>query len=333
MKKYFKVVSIILTVALGALVLTGCGSKTTPKAAEEKKEVDWPTKTIQIIVPYAAGGDTDFNARVYAKYLQQELGKPVVVVNTTGNTGTVASRNVKDAAPDGYTVLMNHSNMIMAQLTGVADFGHEAFDIAAVAAEGPGDVISVKADSPYKSLKDLVELTKNGSDNVKFAGTVGSLSQVESLMLNALGAKLNIVDLGGASEKLAGLLGGHVQVIPTAHGVVKPYLEKGQLRALALTSEVRNPLMPDIPTAKEQGYDVVVPIPYSFLFPKGTPKEIMDKFSKAVEKIATTNKDYANEIAKAYSQIPVYKNSEAATKEFNAIKENFMKYQQSLKKK
>jgi tripartite-type tricarboxylate transporter receptor subunit TctC len=328
-----------------SLTFVGCSSKTelkkeasesknpAEKKVEEKKDTDWPKKSIQIIVPYAAGGDTDFNARIYAKYLEKELGKPVVVVNTTGSGGAIASRKVKDSDPDGYTILMNHSNMVMTQLTGVADFGYEDFEVACVGAMSPGDIITVNAKSPYKTLKDLVELTKNGSENVKSAGTVGSLTQLESLMLNSYGAKLNVVDVGGASERLAALKGGHVQVIPNPYGSIKPYLESGEFRALGYVSEKRNPLVPDIPTCKEQGYDVVVPIPYTFFFPKGTSKEIIEKFSKAVEKIAKTNKEYEQEIAKAYMQTPTYMNSEDAIKLFKSIKENFSKYQDALKAK
>lgn len=287
---------------------------------------EWPKKAIQVFCPYGAGGDTDFNARIYAKYLEKELGKPVAVINMTGNGGVIAGRKVKDSAPDGYTVLINHSNLVMTQLTGVADFGFENFEVACVGAESAGDIFTVNAKSPYKTLKDLVELTKDGGQNVKIAGTVGSLTQLEALMLNSYGARLNIVDVGAAAERLAALKGGHVQVIPNPYGSIKPYLETGEFRALGIASEKRNPFMPDIPTCKEQGYDVVVPMPYTFFFPKGTPKEIVDKFSQAVKKIATTNKEYEQEIAKAYNQVPVYRDSQGANDLFKSIRANFLKY-------
>lgn len=287
---------------------------------------DWPRKAIQIFCPYGAGGDTDFNARIHAKYLEKELGRPVAVINMTGNGGVIASRKVKDSAPDGYTVLINHSNLVMTQLTGVADFGFEDFEIACVGAESAGDIFTVHSKSPYKTLKDLIELTKNNPQNVKIAGTVGSLTQLEALMLNSYGARLNIVDVGAATERLAALKGGHVQVIPNPYGSIKPYLETGEFRALGIVSEERNPFMPDIPTCKEQGYDIVVPMPYTFFFPKETPKEIVAKFSQAVKKIATTNKDYEQEIAKAYSQVPVYRDSQEANELFQSIRTNFLKY-------
>jgi tripartite-type tricarboxylate transporter receptor subunit TctC len=247
-----------------------------------------------------------------------------------GNGGALAGRKVKDSPADGYTVLMNHSNIVMTELTGVADFGFEDFEVACTGAE-TCDVFIVKADSPFKTLKDLIEISKTGSEKVKIGGTTGSLTQLEAYSIISYGAVLNFVDVGSAAERLASLKGGHVQVIPNAYGTIKPYIESGEFRALGILSEQRNPLIPSIPTCKEQGYDIVVPMPYTFFFPKGTPKEITEKLSKAVEKIATTNKDYAQDIAKAFTQSPIYRNSEDALKHFRAIKARFTELRKLIK--
>ncbi len=311
-----------VVLAVGMLLpLWGAGKK-------EQPEMDWPKKSIQLIVPYAAGGDTDFNARTYAKYLEKELGKPIAVVNITGSGGAIASRKVKESAPDGYTILMNHTNMIMTEITGVADFGFKDFEIACIGAVNY-DIFTVKADAPYRTLKELIEYSKN--NKLKAAGTVGSLTQMECLLLTTYGANLNIVDVGSAADRLAALKGGHVQLIPNAYGSIKQYLQNGEFRALGILSEERNPLIPDIPTCKEQGYDIVVPMMYTFFFPKGTPRGIIDKFSKAVEKIAKTNKEYAEDIAKAYTQSPYFKSGEEGLKLFSEVKEKFEKYKETVK--
>jgi tripartite-type tricarboxylate transporter receptor subunit TctC len=324
--------TIFLAMVLGlSLVLTGCGGG--QKKAETKKELDWPKKAIQIIVPYNAGGDTDFNARTYAKYLEKELGKPVIVVNMGGSGGAIGSRKVKESAPDGYTVLMNHSSMIMGELSGVAEFGHKDFDIACLAGLHAGDIVTIKSGAPYKTMKELAEYSMKPGANVRIAGTIGSLTQLTSLMINASGAKLNVVDVGGASERLVALKGGHIEAAPMPYGNIKAYLDKGEFIALGVNTEKRNPLLPNIPTLKEQGYNSVVPQPYTFFFPKGTPKEIIEKFSKAVEKIAKTNNDYKNDIEKAFGQTPAYMNSADATKYFDELKATFAKHQAALKAK
>ncbi|MFQ3621155.1 MAG: tripartite tricarboxylate transporter substrate-binding protein [Spirochaetales bacterium] len=104
-------------------IVLGAGKK-------ERPELDWPKNAIQILVSYNPGGDTDFNARTYAKYLEKELGQPVVVVNVAGVGGTLGSRKVKDSPPDGYTVLFYHTAMIVNQITDMVPYGFEDFELS-----------------------------------------------------------------------------------------------------------------------------------------------------------------------------------------------------------
>ena len=125
-----------------------CGnSPDTPAddASSEDGGTDWPTKSINMIVPMGAGGDTDFNARTYAKYLEDVLGETVVVTNITGNGGALGSEEVKNASPDGYTCLFYH--------TGIADYGSEAFETVAVVGKSSGEAVVVRTDAMYDELK------------------------------------------------------------------------------------------------------------------------------------------------------------------------------------
>jgi tripartite-type tricarboxylate transporter receptor subunit TctC len=318
---------------LAAALIGGCLSAAYGAGQGEAAKADpkWPTKPIQIVVPFKPGGDTDFNARVYAKYLEKELGQPVVIVNVDGNGGTLGSRKVKDAAPDGYTALFYHAAVLINEVSGVAEYGFDALDMACVAAMNPGDVFVVTKDSKYKTLKDLVEDSKANPGKIRFAGNTGATTYLEGLLLNAAGAAVNIVDAGGSADRIAALRGGHVDVIPNPYGTVKAYLNSGDFRALALVREQRNSRFPNIPTAVEQGYDVVVPIPYFFAFPKGTPKEYQAKLSAAVEKIAKGSQEYAAEIAKAYDQTPFFLPSEEAVKLFTGEREKVMKHKDKMK--
>jgi len=266
----------------------------------------WPEKTVQIIAPFRAGGDTDFNARVYAKYLRQELGAAFVVVNIDGGGGTLGSRKAKDAAPDGYTVLFYHSAMLVNTAAGTADYTFRDFEMVGIAGEEPGNILCVLKKTNYNNLKDLMEESRANPNKLSITGNVGATTYLAALLLNQAGGMFNIVDHGGSAQRITALLGGHVDVIINPYGTVKPYLESGEFKALAVLNTQRNPKFSTIPTAKEQGYDAAFQYRYFFLFPKGTPKEIVDKLAGAVQKIVSSNKEYAADIDKAYSQIPLF---------------------------
>ena len=130
-----------------------CGnSPDTPAddASSEDGGTDWP---INMIVPMGAGGDTDFNARTYAKYLEDVLGETVVVTNITGNGGALGSEEVKNASPDGYTCLFYHTCLNINQATGIADYGSEAFETVAVVGKSSGEAVVVRTDAMYDELK------------------------------------------------------------------------------------------------------------------------------------------------------------------------------------
>jgi len=297
----------VLLVSLCAAVFASGASET--GAAKDA----WPKKTIQVIVPFNPGGDTDFNARAYATRLGEILGQNVVIVNMAGNGGATGATQVKNAAPDGYTVLFYHTALLVNELSGTTNFGIEAFEFAAVAAKNPGNVIAVSANSPYKTLKDLIEASKTASPQLTFAANMGATTYVQGTMLNKVGAKMNLVDFGGSSERIAALLGGHVTAIPNPLGPSIPYLESGEWRALALLEEERNPIYPNVPTAIEQGYDIANPIYYFFAFPKGTDQAIVNKFADALETI-NGEAAYQESIMKTYKQNPYFAKTADALK-------------------
>lgn len=316
--------SIAVLIILSLIVISGYGANS--KAAE-----DWPKKTIQIVVPYNAGGDTDFNARIYAKFLEKKLGKPVVVVNIAGAGGTLGSRKVFDAAPDGYTALFYHTSMIINQVMEMVDYGVNDFEIACIAAKNPGNIITVNKSAKWNNLKELVEDSKVNPGKVNFAADIGGTTFIMALMFQDAGAKVNIVDAGGAAARIAALKGGHIDIIPNPYGPTKPYLQSGDFKALGVTTEERNPKFPDIPTCKEQGHDVTLEIPYFFSFPKNTPKAIIEKFNEAVEEIATTEKEYAESVEKSYDQTPFFLNATDSKKYLLAQMEMIYRYKERLK--
>ena len=294
------------SVALGMMMLCAPG------------QAAWPERPIQVVVPFGAGGDTDFNARQYAKYLQPVLGVSLAVVNVEGGGGSIGARKAKDSAPDGNTVLFFHDAMMVNTATKVSDFSWRDFEFAAIAGREAGTVFCVLKSAKWKTLKELMADSKANPNKISIAGNIGATTYLVAQLMNQAGAAFNIVNHGGSAQRLTALLGGHVHVIQNPFGTIKAYVESGEIRALATTAGERNEFAKDIPTVRDEGFDVAFAYNYFFLFPKGTPKDIVEKFTAAVEKVATTNKDYAAEIAKAFFQKPLFKKGAEGMKEMEA---------------
>lgn len=330
MKKLF---SMILASAM-ILSLAACSGKEPVKepekvpdsVTEQPAEVKWPERPIEIVIPYGAGGDTDFNARAYVEGLTKELGVNVVATNVTGSGGSIASRQVKDAAPDGYSVLFFHSAINVNEVIGVADFGIEDFKMSSIVARSPGEIITVRADSGFKDLADMYQYSKDHPGELKIAIDTGTMVHVQSLMLQEAGFDVSLVDVGGASDRVAALAGGHVDCIINAYGTIKDYVESGEFVALAQTNSERSAGFPDIPTAEEQGYDLTLEKHYFFAFPKDTPQEYVDKFAAACEKISGTQ-EYADAIMESFKQEPFTASADEGMQymeDFKGVVESFV---------
>jgi len=272
---------------------------------------EWPTRAVTIVVPFNPGGDSDFNARAYATRLQPFLGRPVVVQNMAGAGGALASRHMRTVAPDGYTLLLHHVTMFVNYATGANDFGLEAFDLAAIVGRNGGSLVAVNANSPFHTLRDLMEASLTASPPLTFAANIGASTYVMASGFNRAGGRFNLVDLGDATERIGQLMGGHVTAIPNAIGTIIPFLQSGDFRALAIIEDERNPFFPDIPTAREQGFDVSLPILYFMAFPRGTPSEIVERFTDALEQVSQMP-DYQAEIRDVFMQAPFFQRGEAA---------------------
>ena len=246
---------------------------------------DYPTKPIQVIVPAAPGGDTDFNARLIGQYTGKYLGKPMVVVNVSGAGGSTGTSRVKDAAPDGYTVLFFHGSTLLNQVFGVTKYGIADFDVACIPVMDDTNSFIVREDSRFKDLKDMVAEMKAKDKSVIFAAETGGFVYITSLALTKLvGADFNVVDVGSQAPKNAALMGKQIDLTSVPANGVKGFITSKKFRVLGMMSEKRHPTYPDAPTCREQGYDIVIPKPYFYAFPKGTPKAVLDAFNAAIRK-------------------------------------------------
>lgn len=333
-----KILVTILVIAMMATVFTGCGGNTTsttpeqqePAAASEAAE--YPSKSIQLIAPYKPGGDTDFNARIFAEYLQEELGETVVVVNVDGSGGVVGSRKVKDADPDGYTALFMHTALMVNEISGTADYGLDAFEYVATVGKAPGEIVCVNSKSGFKTFQDLIDYSKANPGKLNVAADMGTMSHIMAMMMQDAGAEINIISAGGASERVSQLKGGHIDVIINSYGTIKDYLTTGDFNALGMTNAIESKAFPEIRPLKEQGYDVVLPKNYFVAMPKGTPKEIVDKFAAAAKKVIE-NTEYQQKIYDAYGQEPFFQTPQEAQSTIDEVKSILSNYTDRFKSK
>lgn len=290
---------------------------------------NYPQKPIQVVVPYAPGGDLDFNARAYTQFLREVLGQPVVVVNVEGGSGIIGTRKAKDAAPDGYTVVLSQPSLMINKIAGTQDFGLEAFEMVGIAAYVPGDIITVNAKSGFKTLKDLVKYAKENPGKLKVAASLGTMNYIEALQMVDAGMDINIVNAGDATARVAALKGGHIDVILNSYGTVADYLKTGDFVALGTTNDKRNKAFKKISTCKEQGYDISFDKYLFFAMPKGTPREFVNKFSAAVKKVSK-KAEYAKLIYDTYGQVPYYKPADESLKLLGTLEASLQKYKERL---
>lgn len=309
----------ILKSVIGGLALASLG---TVALAE-----DWPTRPIQVVVPFGAGGDTDFNARILSKYLEPELGVSLPVINITGAGGTVAARQVRGAKPDAQTVLFFHTTFLTSQALGITDLTLDDYEVTGIVAQEDGNVIVVPADSPYNTMQELMDASAANPGEIDLTANTGAMTYLVGSQLNNAGAEFNFVDVGGAAGRLTAILGGNVDVSFNPVGQVKPYVDSGELKVLATISNERTTSLPDVPTLTDLGYDITFRAEFFYLFPKGTPQERIDTFSAAVMNVVNTSEGYAEEIKTAYSQKPYFLSQQESRAHLDAVLEKMKQVQ------
>jgi tripartite-type tricarboxylate transporter receptor subunit TctC len=246
-------------------------------------------KPITIVVPYAAGGGTDITARLIAKRLGENLGQAVIVDNKPGAGGSIGTAAVAKAAPDGHTLLLGNPgpNAINPHLYPKLPYDAEK-DFAPVALLTTLPLVfCVAADSPVKTMADLVALGKSRAQANYGSSGNGSVSHLGTELLNmATGTKFTHVPYKGAAPMSLALLSGEVQ-LGLVNGIdALPYLASGKLRALAIPSAARSSVMPDVPTTAEAGFpDVRIDMWYGLLAPAKTPRPVIDRLHAELAKI------------------------------------------------
>jgi tripartite-type tricarboxylate transporter receptor subunit TctC len=278
-----------VSIVAALLGLAGYGAPAA-EAASAPDTSNYPARSIQLIVPFTAGGGTDLASRVVASYLSNKWGRPINVVNVPGAEGAIGTAQVLKGKPDGYTILANNGSSTDALLAGNTNLSFSVDDYRFVAAvvDEPFAFL-VKADSPFKSMQDFDEWVKQNPEKLTF-GTTGPTSiQTISVIqwLDSIGVdytKVHLVPVNGGGELLPMVAGGHV-VLGVQDAVGAAGLTKaGQLKILAVTGSTRSSLFPDAPTLAEQGVNGVTTHFWSgFSFPVGIPDALVQKWESAIK--------------------------------------------------
>ena len=257
--------------------------------AEGMSEKKFPSRDITVLVPVKAGGDTDQYARVFAQYLQEEMGVGVAVKNVDGASGSVGIREAYNAKPDGYTVLFFHGTALLNEIVGLTDIDTMSFTIASV------PVIDKTATlvAPAKKFKDINNFVVRAKNHEKIIASIaqGSYAQLACVLYDdALKARFAYVDSTSAADRIADMLGGRIDLFFSQYGSMKQYVDNGSFITLGLLADERNPFFSEVPTMKEQGIDISMDKFFFFAFPPKTDQAVVDAFNAALAKICADPK-------------------------------------------
>ena len=274
---------------------------------------NFPTRSVTLLVTFPAGGPTDIAGRALAEATSKYLGQPVVVENRPGATGTLGAAALVNAKPDGYTV-----SMIPITVLRLPHMENVSFDPMkdiryVMGVSGYVFAFVVRADAQWKSMAELVAAAKANPGKISYGshGIGGSVHLATEELSAAQGVKLNHIPYKGSADMLTAMLGGHLDVAVDSTGAV-PHVAAGKARVLAVLTEKRTPVWPDVPTLAELGYGIVSTSPYGIGVPAATPpavvKVLHDAFKKGLEDPIHTK------VLEKYNQPVWYLSSEDYTK-------------------
>lgn len=334
----FNIRRLCLVFLVSIVALVGCSKSTTQTNDGAKSEpgLDYPTKPISFIVPYAAGGSTDVVARGIAEYAKDYLGESLVVENVVGAGGTVGVTQGISSKADGYTMTMSPAAAFTA-LPHSRDLTFNLDDVEAlISFHNAANVLITKADSPYKTVEDLVKAAQSGK-TLKYgnsgAGNFGHLAL--ETFFKELEGKHSYIPYDGSSPAIAALLGGHIDTASVHPSEVKAHVEDGKIKILGIFGPERLAEYPDVPTIGEAFKGVGIEYPYAshdfavWMFgsvPKDTPKEITEFLTDALRK-TLNDQEFIDFTKKTDIQIEILEGDEIK----NRLKQEYEVYGEIIK--
>ena len=243
---------------------------------------EFPTKEVQIIIPWAAGGATDLIFRALAATTGKYLGKAVIVVNRPGGAGAVGYTEAAQAKPDGYTLVSAITPLTILPHQVKTAFTYKSFEPVINVVDDPS-MFLVRSDAPWKSLKEFLDYAKKNPDMITVgnSGAGGGVHLVALAFERTAGVKFNHIPFAGGGPSVTALLGGHVNAVSVSPPEGIEHVKAGKLKIIALFSEKRFEMFPDVPTVKEQGVDFAMGMWRGLVAPKGTLPDVIKKLHDA----------------------------------------------------
>jgi tripartite-type tricarboxylate transporter receptor subunit TctC len=247
-------------------------------------EKEFPAKQIALIIQANPGGESDSTGRLVAAEMEKVLGVPVVASNRPGASGAVAFQYVVSQPAEGYTIGICPAEVAMVEPLGMSKVNPNDMDFLGQACETPSSVI-VRADAPYNTLKEFVQYCKDHSGEIRngTSGPGSTLHVGSELLAQNAGIKFRYVPHDGSGPAITALMGGFVDVVIIGVQAAAAGLDTGDLKILAILGDNRSARVPNVPTAKEQGFDVVYTTWVGLYGPKGLPQEVKAKLEAAVK--------------------------------------------------
>ena len=257
------------------------------------QEPPFPQKgSIEITVLFPAGSSADVTARLLADGMSKQLSAKVIVVNRPGAGGAIGYKYVASQKPDGYSLVWNSNSISTTYHSGMLDFDYRAFDaVARVLVEAP--VIAVRGDSKWKSLAELIAEARSRQKKITVGNSgIGSHTHISSVALFKA-AQAEVVDVPfGAAQVVPSLLGNQVDAVVQLPAALSGYVKTRQVRLLAALTSRRDPALPDVPTAREQGFDVSLEAWRGVAAPKGAPRSAIAALETAIRRTVESS-DFA----------------------------------------
>jgi putative tricarboxylic transport membrane protein len=279
--RHIRPLAVLFAAAACCAAILGAGA---PAAAQEPA---FPHKgPIEITVLFPGGSSADVTARVLAAGMAKQLGVSVLVVNRPGAGGAIGYRHVASQKPDGYSLVWNSNSISTTHHSGQLSFDYRAFDaVARVLVEAP--VLAVRADSSWRTLADFLADARSRPKMLTVGNSgAGSHTHISSVALFKA-ADAEVIDVPfPAAQTVPSLLGGHVDALVQLPAALSNHVKNGNVRLLAALTSARDPALPGVPTAKEQGVDVALEAWRGIAAPAGTPKAVIAVLEEAIRKTA-----------------------------------------------
>jgi tripartite-type tricarboxylate transporter receptor subunit TctC len=308
MKKHLLTLAVVAAVSAGTALMSP-----SPTLA-----ADFPCATAKLVVPWGAGGGTDVINRIFENAINKLGAKPrLQVVNIPGQGGNKGAKEAKGAKPDGCTLFAIHQSALTSYLNGRVDFTWDAFEPVSLLTRTPA-IIGAAANVPYDDMAGLIKAAKAGPKTVLAGGTLGSTSHFLFVLIeDAAKIQFKHVSYDGTRQRMTALLAKNINIGEINLAAAKKNIQSKSLKALGITTEERNPNIPNVKTLKEQGIDLVYGTDRGIVAPKGTPAAMLKHWSDLFAKAAKDPEVIAS--LKAKGTEVVYKDAAAYKTYFQTV--------------